>query len=150
MRRFLLWFFLIFIVLLGIGFFAISYLAQSHSRLDAETVSKLKAPITPDQEKRLLELTRPLLGPPPQSPKPRVVILGMDGLDFQYLNPLIQEGKLPNFKRMMEEGTSATLLSILPPNSGGAWPALVTGCNAGKTDLLNFRRYDLASRQMGL
>jgi len=132
------------------GFFLLFQSAGRRSRLDAETVSRLEAPITQEQEAKLLEVIHPLLGPPPEVPKPRVVILGMDGLDFQYLDPLIKEGKLPHFKKMREEGAKGTLLSVLPPNSAGAWPSMVTGCRPGKTNLLNFRTYDPRSREIVL
>lgn len=144
------WCFLTIFLLLGIGGVLLFWSAQSLSRLDAKTVAKLKKPITPDEEKKLLELTTPLLGSPSKTSKPRVVILGMDGLDFQYLDPLIKEGKVPNFKKVMEEGAKGVLLSMVPPNSAGAWPALVTGCHPGKTNLLNFRTYDPVSRKIVL
>jgi len=141
---------LVLILLFGAGFLVVMSLAQRYSHLDRETVVKLKRPITPDQEQKLLALTTPLLGAPPKAPKPRVVIVGMDGLDFQYLDPLMKEGKLPNFKRVMEEGSRGILLSIIPPQSAGAWPAMVTGCKPGKTNLLNFRVYNPLSRKIVL
>lgn len=137
-------------VFIGSVFFLSMHLADRYSRLDQETVLKLKTPITPDQEKKILDLTTPLLGPPSNASKPRVIILGMDGLDHQYLDPLIQEGKLPNFKKLIAEGAKGTLLSIVPPSSAGAWPSMVTGCNPGKTNLLNFRVYDPISRKIVL
>lgn len=125
-------------------------LAERSSRFDRETVRKLKTPITPEQAKKLLAVTTPLLGPPSLILKPRVVIVGMDGLDHQYLDPLIRKGTLPNFKKLMEEGTKGTLLSALPPNSAGSWPSMVTGCNPGKTNLLNFRTFDPAIHEIVL
>ncbi|MFH1858147.1 MAG: alkaline phosphatase family protein, partial [Candidatus Omnitrophota bacterium] len=146
----LLWFFIAAASLLVIGVFATYYLAQRQAGLGPEAVAKLKKPISPEGEKAIRLVTEDLLGPPSASPKPRVVVVGIDGLDFQYLRPLLDEGKLPNFKRLMEGGAYATLLSIVPPNSGGAWPAITTGCNPGKTSLLNFRRFDPAARKVVL
>lgn len=148
--RLFIWFFIFLIVLAGGSISFLFYAAERKSRLDPETVLKLKQPIGPTEAENLLSLTKPVLGPPSPSEKPRVVIVGMDGLDHQYLDPLIQKGKLPNFKRLAEEGARGTLLSILPPSSAGAWPSMVTGCGPGKTNLLNFRTYDALSKKVVL
>jgi len=66
------------------------------------------------------------------------------------MDPLLEKGQLPHFQKMMKEGASGVLLSILPPNSGGAWPSLVTGFGPGETGLLNFRKFTRGSREIVL
>lgn len=138
------------LLVFALGLLFLYYFASRGSTFDRQTVAKLKAPITQQQAEKILAVTQPLLGQPAETPRPKVVILGMDGLDAQYLEPLLKEGRLPNFKRMMTEGVFTTLLSIVPPNSAAAWPAMTTGCNPGKTNLLHFRRYDPFLRRIVL
>ena len=149
-RKLFVGFLLFLVALIGATFFLSIHFAGRYSRLSEEAVLKLKASIGPDQKKKILDSVTPLLGLPPKLSKPRVVVLGIDGLDHQYLDPLLREGKLPNFKRLTEEGAKGILLSIAPPSSAGAWPAMVTGCGPGKSHLLNFRMYEASSRKIVL
>lgn len=75
---------------------------------------------------------------------PRVMILGLDGATFTWVRPLVAAGKLPVLARLIAEGTSGPLESIIPPHTGAAWPSLITGRNPGKTGLFYFERYDVA------
>ena len=47
--------------------------------------------------------------------KTRIVIIGWDGATFDVANPLLEQGKLPNLKRLMEMGSSGRLRSTIPP-----------------------------------
>ena len=42
----------------------------------------------------------------------RVVIFGIDGADWQVIEPLVARGRLPHFKRLIEEGATGTLQSM--------------------------------------
>lgn len=44
----------------------------------------------------------------------RVTIIGLEGLSFDFIIPLISEGKLPNFAWLMEEGSWGNLESFTP------------------------------------
>ena len=65
----------------------------------------------------------------PKEPK-RTIVFGIDGGHPELVQKFIKEGKLPNFKRMMEEGVFKEALepfpTITPPNwttiGTGAWP----------------------------
>lgn len=62
----------------------------------------------------------------------KVVVLGLDGATWKVLNPLIKAGLLPHFRRMMKNGSSASLISTNPPITSPAWPSMATGLNPGK------------------
>src|SRR2546427_384937 len=47
----------------------------------------------------------------------RVVVFGIDGADWQVIEPLVARGRLPHFKRLIEEGATGTLLSMEPSAS---------------------------------
>ena len=68
----------------------------------------------------------------------RVLVIGLDGGTFRILEPLAQKGKIPNLKRLMEQGFKAELLSTVPPISAPAWTTFITGKNPGKHGILHF------------
>ena len=70
-------------------------------------------------------------------------MIGLDGATFDLIKPWAEEGKLPTFKKLMEEGVWGELESTIPPITGPAWLALATGRNPGKTGAIDFmnRRY---------
>jgi len=67
--------------------------------------------------------------------KSRVFVFGVDGATFDRIKPWVKEGKLPNFKRVMEEGVYGELESPFPALTPKAWSCFLTGKNAGKHGL---------------
>jgi len=70
--------------------------------------------------------------------KNRVIMIGLDGGTFEVINPLIEEGELPTFRFLKENGVHAVLLSTIPSITGPAWLALATGKNPGQTGIIDF------------
>jgi len=73
------------------------------------------------------------------------MMIGLDGATFEVIRPLVEMGKLPNLGRIMAEGASGVLESIVPPITGPAWSVLATGQNPGKLgtfDFINRRKQD--------
>lgn len=68
----------------------------------------------------------------------KVLILGIDGVPYSFVKQLIQENKLPNFKKLFEIGCASPLKSILPTVSGVAWTAIFTGVNPAKFGVFGF------------
>ena len=66
------------------------------------------------------------------SGKQRVVVIGLDGATWDLLRPRMDEGSLPNLKRLADEGATGDLRSIYPPETPAAWPSFMTGKNPGK------------------
>ncbi|HEY75772.1 MAG TPA: hypothetical protein G4O00_06280 [Thermoflexia bacterium] len=73
----------------------------------------------------------------------RIVILGFDGATFDLLDPWMEQGQLPHFARLVEEGSRAVLLSTVPPMSPQAWATFQTGVNPGKHGIYQFTESDL-------
>ena len=65
-------------------------------------------------------------------------VLGIDGFDYKLLKSYTQQGQLPTFKKLLNEGTSGELTSTIPPITGSAWSSLVTGKNPGKHGIFDF------------
>jgi predicted AlkP superfamily phosphohydrolase/phosphomutase len=68
----------------------------------------------------------------------RVLMIGLDGMTFDVLDPLISEGLMPNVARLVAEGSRAPLETIFPPLTAAAWTSAVTGKNPGKHGILEF------------
>ena len=68
----------------------------------------------------------------------KVFVLGLDGATWDVLEPLLQEGLLPNLARLREQGSSGSLRSVFPPLSPVAWTGVMTGKNSGKHGIFEF------------
>jgi predicted AlkP superfamily phosphohydrolase/phosphomutase len=76
--------------------------------------------------------------------KSKVLIVGLDGVPLSLIEAWVAKGRLPTFRRLMEEGTVGKLRSTIPPTSGPSWSTFMTGKNPGKTGIYDFlyRRTD--------
>src|SRR5262249_7412276 len=77
----------------------------------------------------------------------RVVILGLDGLDYGLTTKMLSEGKLPHPETLREEGCFKPLASTLPPISPVAWSTFQTGVNPGKHCIFDFLTPDTRTYQ---
>ena len=71
-----------------------------------------------------------------------VIWLGLDGLDWQLLDRLSAEGKMPNWKRITEEGSTAKLRAFVPILSPVIWTTLATGVGPDVHRVLDFQEVD--------
>jgi predicted AlkP superfamily phosphohydrolase/phosphomutase len=60
-----------------------------------------------------------------------LLIIGLDGMTFDVINPLIDLGHLPNIAQLMREGSYSPLLSTVPSITPVAWSSFVTGKSPG-------------------
>lgn len=72
----------------------------------------------------------------------KVMVLGLDGATWDVLEPLIQEGLLPNLARLREQGSWGRMSSVFPPLSPVAWTGVMTGKNSGKHGVFEFVEHD--------
>ena len=75
--------------------------------------------------------------------KRKLLLIGLDGATFDLLGPWMEEGHLPNLKRVVERGVSGDLASTVPPTTPPAWSSCVTGKNPGKHGIFDFRESPL-------
>lgn len=67
------------------------------------------------------------------SPRPtgtasnKLLLFGLDGATWTLIDPLIAQGKLPNFKNLIDKGARAPLESIKPSVSPLLWTTIATG-----------------------
>ena len=62
-----------------------------------------------------------------QATPPRIIVLGIDGLDPVALDLLMSEGRLPNFAKLRQEGAYGRLESSKPILSPIIWTTIATG-----------------------
>ncbi len=79
---------------------------------------------------------RPRGGPSP------VIWLGFDGLDWELLDRLAAQGRMPNWKRLTSEGFSARLTSVVPLISPILWTTAATGVGPDVHRVLDFQEVD--------
>ena len=68
----------------------------------------------------------------------KVLVIGLDGATFDIILPWIKQGKLPNFEKLISEGSYGNLTSTLPTVSPVAWTSFATGVNPGKHGIFGF------------
>jgi predicted AlkP superfamily phosphohydrolase/phosphomutase len=77
-------------------------------------------------------------GKPVRRAKQRVFVMGFDGMDPTLARRLMDEGKLPNLKKLADSGHFSTLGSTQPSESPTAWSSFATGVNPGKHNIYDF------------
>jgi tetratricopeptide (TPR) repeat protein len=68
----------------------------------------------------------------------RLLVIGLDGGDWEIIDPLIEQGRLPNLKRLIENGARAKLLTISPMLSPVIWTTVATGVEPSRHGILDF------------
>jgi len=70
--------------------------------------------------------------------QPKILIIGIDGATFDLIEPWADQGKLPTFKSLLDEGVHGELKSTIPPVTAPAWTSFMTGMNPGRHGLFDF------------
>jgi predicted AlkP superfamily phosphohydrolase/phosphomutase len=68
----------------------------------------------------------------------RVVVLGIDGLDYHLVRDLIGQGRLPHLATLGEAGRFTPLATTTPPQSPVAWSTFITGLDPGEHGIFDF------------
>ena len=72
--------------------------------------------------------------------KSRLIAIGLDGATFDLVRPWVDQGKLPTFARLLQEGTSGVLQSVIPSLTMPAWSSFLTGLQPGHHGIYAFMR----------
>ena len=68
----------------------------------------------------------------------KLVVLGFDGADYPLVTEMMEQGELPNLKKLAEKGSFHPLLPTNPPQTPVSWSTFATGLNPGETEILDF------------
>jgi hypothetical protein len=82
----------------------------------------------------------PLLG---KNVEKKITLVGLEGLSFDFIIPLVGRGKLPNFSWLMDNGNSEKLASFSPTERVSLEASFSTGKLPAKHRVFSGRRYRL-------
>ena len=68
----------------------------------------------------------------------KTFVLGLDGVPWDLIRDWTGEGELPNFARLLDEGTAGALASTNPATTPVAWPTITTGVDPDVHGLYGF------------
>jgi len=75
----------------------------------------------------------------------RLLILGLDGADWEIIDALVAQGRMPNLSGLLDAGSRGKLLSISPMLSPVIWTTVATGVEPSRHGVLDFLVEDPAS-----
>jgi predicted AlkP superfamily phosphohydrolase/phosphomutase len=73
---------------------------------------------------------------------PRQLLIGIDAMEWTLLRTWAAEGRLPAFRRLIEEGALAELTSPAHPLPDMSWSTFALGVNPGKIEKYFYVQYD--------
>lgn len=76
----------------------------------------------------------------------KVMILGIDGLEWDIMGPMIETGRLPNLARLVSEGSWGELRSLSSLESPMIWTSISTGKLPEKHGIMGFTTKEGARR----
>ncbi len=68
----------------------------------------------------------------------RVLLIGLDGADWEIIDPLVEQGRMPNLQRLIDTGVRTDLLTISPMISPVIWTSIATGVEPTRHGILDF------------
>ena len=71
-----------------------------------------------------------------------VIVIGLDGADWNLIDPLFQQGKLPNLRALKDGGTWGVFETFRPTKSPVVWTSIATGKTMLKHGVLDFKFVD--------
>ncbi|MBT4335552.1 nucleotide pyrophosphatase, partial [bacterium] len=78
----------------------------------------------------------------------KVIVIGLDGGSWNYIQKWIDEDKLPTFKKLQTQGTWGIQESQLPPVTSPNWKCFSTGLNPAKLGVYWWENVDVANRKI--
>lgn len=73
-----------------------------------------------------------------KTPGRKVVVIGVDGMDYKLTRKWINDGRLPNLAKLADQGGFSALGTSIPPESPVAWSNFITGMNPGGHGVFDF------------
>ena len=74
--------------------------------------------------------------------KRKTLLIGWDAADWKMITPLIDEGKMPNIKKFLENGALGNLSTLQPVLSPMLWSSIATGKRPYKHGIYGFSEPD--------
>ncbi len=74
--------------------------------------------------------------------RPRVVVLGFDGVDSQIVEQMLAAGRLPNLAALKARGGYSPLVPTVPAQTPVSWATFSTGLDPGGHEIFDFLKRD--------
>lgn len=68
----------------------------------------------------------------------KVLIIGIDGMWWKVMEPLMEQGRMPNVNTLVQKGTSGPLATLFPTFTSTIWSSISTGKSAQKHGVTSF------------
>jgi len=78
----------------------------------------------------------------------KIIIIGLDGGSWNYIQQWIDQGKLPTFKKLQAQGIWGVQQSQLPPVTSPNWKCYSTGLNPAKLGVFWWENIDVKKRKI--
>jgi predicted AlkP superfamily phosphohydrolase/phosphomutase len=75
---------------------------------------------------------------PKAKPKPRVIMVGVNGMELDIIRPLLLKGEMPNLSRVIEKGAYGKLRTVSGPNCPRVYTTLFTSTNPEEHGVTGF------------
>ena len=72
----------------------------------------------------------------------KLLVIGWDGADWKMINPLIDQGLMPNLEKLVNAGTIGNLATLDPPFSPMLWTSMATGKRPYTHGVMGFNEPD--------
>jgi predicted AlkP superfamily phosphohydrolase/phosphomutase/Flp pilus assembly protein TadD len=109
------------------------HLAQSGLRVTAFEIARIE----PDRD-ALLEYKRQELRRNARGVAGRIVLIALDGADWNLLSELSFDGRIPNIRNLIQSGVTANLQTVQPTVSPMVWTSVATGLPADRHGVFEF------------
>ena len=76
----------------------------------------------------------------------KAIVIGLDGASFELIEPWMEEGVLPNIKKVIAEGVYGDMRSCLPPVTAPNWKCYSTEKNPGKLGIFWWENMSVPSK----
>jgi predicted AlkP superfamily phosphohydrolase/phosphomutase len=71
-------------------------------------------------------------------PKPRVIVVGVNGMELDMIRPLLLKGQMPNLASVIERGAYGKLRTVSAPNCPRVYSTLFTSTNPEEHGITGF------------
>ena len=73
-----------------------------------------------------------------KKPRRRVVLIGLDGVSYDQIIDLSNNGHIPNIAKLMEDGSLSKMKTSSPPISPVSWTSCITGVNPASHGIFGY------------
>jgi len=80
----------------------------------------------------------------------RVVVIGLGGTSYTFMQYLLREGLAPNFARLLDEGDCVRIHSTHPPMTSVAWSTYMTGVNPARHGVFGYADRKAGTYEMAI